>query len=228
MSETGGSSKGHATQGGSSQQGISQIDPGRKYGTCGLNNTNKWMCIFYMKETNGGISRLKHHLVGSSTSVTAGQTYPKNVKVDMMDYAVKKAQEREAQTMRYEPILNDHDGEEDVESELTQKANPNKRKKRGPLDNFVTSTPPDILKGSKDMKRVLGACDKDLRDKVCSGIARWFYDEGLPFNAVTYPSFKEMMELIGQYGMGLKPPSLHELRLPLLQKEVANTHTMLL
>ncbi|CAN7030175.1 unnamed protein product [Brassica rapa subsp. trilocularis] len=129
--------------------------------------------------------------------------------------------------MRYEPVLNDIDGE-DVEGEPKQKANTNKRKKRGPLDRFVTSTPPDILKGRKDMKRVFGACDKELREKVCAGIARWFYDAGIPFNAVTYDSFKEMTQFIGQYGMGLKPPSMHELRVPLLQREVANTHTMLL
>ncbi|KAG2278895.1 hypothetical protein Bca52824_061450 [Brassica carinata] len=127
----------------------------------------------------------------------------------------------------YEPVLNDIDGE-DVEGEPKQKANSNKRKKRGPLDRFVTSTPPDILKGRKDMKRVFGACDKELREKVCAGIARWFYDAGIPFNAVTYDSFKEITEFIGQYEMGLKPPSMHELRVPLLQREVANIHTMLL
>lgn len=78
------------------------------------------------------------------------------------------------------------------------------------------------------MRRVFGACDKELREKVCAGIARWFYDAGIPFNAVTYDSFKEITEFIGQYGMGLKPPSMHELRVPLLQREVANIHTMLL
>lgn len=37
-----------------------------------------------------------------------------------------------------------------------------------------------------------------------------------------------MTEFIGQYGMGLIPPSMHELGVLLLQQEVANTHTMLL
>lgn len=80
------------------------------------------------------------------------------------------------------------------------KDNSTKRKKRGPLDmyvnlcslfldRYVTSTPPDILKERKDMKRVFGACDKELRDKVC---------------AVTYDSFKILIEFIRQYGLGLK------------------------
>lgn len=227
------------------------MDPGRKYGTCVSNNTNKWKCIFCMKETNGGISRLKHHLVGGNTSVTVCPNCPEHVRAELQNDAIKKAEERAAQSLRYEPVLND--GEADVEVEPKQKANPNKRKKRGPLDRyviyilvlldhwnkslttcslfldrFVTSTPPDILKGMNEMKRVLGACDKDLRDKTCAGIARWFYDAGIAFNAVTYDSFKEMTHLIAQYGMGLKPPSMHELRVPLLQREVAETHTMLL
>lgn len=32
-----------------------------------------------------------------------------------------------------------------------------------------------------------------------------------------------MLEAIGQYGPGLQPPSLHQLRVPLLQKELAHT-----
>ncbi|CAG7884289.1 unnamed protein product, partial [Brassica rapa] len=163
------------------------MDPGRKYGTRVSNNTNKWKCIFCMKETNGGISRLKHHLVGGNTSVTVCPNCPEHVRDELQNYAIKKAEERAAQSLRYEPVLND--GEAD---------------------------------------RVLGACDKDLRDKTCAGIARWFYDAGIAFNAVTYDSFKEMTHLIAQYGLGLKPPSMHELRVPLLQREVADTHTMLL
>ncbi|KAG2299724.1 hypothetical protein Bca52824_036196 [Brassica carinata] len=222
MSEIGGSSQGGATQGGACQQGASQMDPGRKNGLCVANNNNKWKCIFCMKETNGGISRLKHHLVGGNTSVTVCPKCPDHVRVELQNYAIKKAEERAAQSLLHEPVLND------IKAALEAEPNPNKRKKRGPLDRYVTSTPPNIMKGRKDQKRVFGACDKELRDKVCAGIARWFYDAGIPFNAVTYDSFKEMKELIGQYGMGFKPPSLHELRVPLLQKEVANTNTMLL
>ncbi|XP_013614699.1 PREDICTED: uncharacterized protein LOC106320900 [Brassica oleracea var. oleracea] len=36
-----------------------------------------------------------------------------------------------------------------------------------------------------------------------------------------------MTKLIGQYGMGLKPPSQYELRFPLLQREVANVQALL-
>ncbi|KAF2556072.1 hypothetical protein F2Q68_00014524 [Brassica cretica] len=107
-----------------------------EYGTCLPKNRNKWTCIFCRKETNGGVSRLKHHLIGDSTSVIRCPTCPEHVRIELRDYAIKKAEERAAQTMRYEPVLNDIDGE-DVEGEPKQKANSNKRKKRGPLDRLV-------------------------------------------------------------------------------------------
>ncbi|CAF1927550.1 unnamed protein product [Brassica napus] len=127
--------------------------------------------------------------------------------------------------MRYEAAVNEDDVEDVDGDQPVRKAA--KRKNRAPLDKFVMSLPPDILKGRKDMKAVFGACDKELRDKVCGGIARWFYYAGIAFNAALHDSFKEMTELIGQYGMGLKPPSMYELRFSLLQKEVANVQAEL-
>ncbi|KAI3499848.1 hypothetical protein L1887_35662 [Cichorium endivia] len=63
-------------------------------------------------------------------------------------------------------------------------------------------------------------CRKDLRHKVCRDIARWFFDAGIPFNAATYDSFHIMVEAIGQFGPGMQPPSMYELRVPLLDQEV--------
>ncbi|KAL6327103.1 hypothetical protein AAG906_014347 [Vitis piasezkii] len=41
-------------------------------------------------------------------------------------------------------------------------------------------------------------------------ITRWMYEATIPFNAVTYMSFQPMIEAIGQYGVGMKGPILHE------------------
>ncbi|GKC22712.1 importin subunit beta-1 [Tanacetum coccineum] len=46
---------------------------------------------------------------------------------------------------------------------------------------------------------------------------------GLPFNAATYDSFHIAMEAVAQFGSGFKPPSMYELRVPLLKKEVEDT-----
>lgn len=76
------------------------------------------------------------------------------------------------------------------------------------------------MKGRKEKKGILGACDKQSRDKASRDIAKWFYDAGIPFHAATNESFGKMMQSIGQYGLDFKPPSMHELRVQLLKKEV--------
>ncbi|KAF3550359.1 hypothetical protein DY000_02002394 [Brassica cretica] len=99
----------------------------------------------------------------------------------------------------YQPVVHEDDVEDLDGDQPIRKGS--KRKNCGPLDKFVMSLPPDILKGGKDMKGVFGACDKDLRDKVCEGISRWFKDAGILFDAASHDRFNEMTELIGQYGM---------------------------
>lgn len=226
MSDAGaGTSQGGGSQGGGSQGEGQQVDPGRKYGTIVNNNVNHWKCIFCYKVLTAGISRLKQHLVGGYKNAKKCPICPEHVRAELQNYMVKRAEERAALAMQFQPAVNEDDVE-DLEADQPKRKTI-KRKNRGPLDKFVTSLPPEILKGRKDMKGVFGVCDKELREKVCGGIARWFYDAGIPFNAATHDSFKEMTKLIGQYGMGLKPSSMYELRFNLLQNEVANVDAQL-
>ena len=50
-----------------------------------------------------------------------------------------------------------------------------------------------------------------------------FLDAKIAFHGVTLDSFAIKCESIGQYGLGLKPPSMYEWRVPLLKKEVEGT-----
>nr|VDD32659.1 unnamed protein product [Brassica oleracea] len=194
------------SQGGGSQGEGQQVDPGRKYGTIVNNSVNHWKCTFCYKVLTAGISRLKQHLVGGYKNAKKCPICPEHVRAELQNYMVKRAEERAALAMQFQPAVNEDDVE-DLEADQPKRKTI-KRKNRGPLDKFVTSLPPEILKGRKDMMGVFGVCDKELREKVCGGIAMWFYDAGIPFNAATHDSFKEMTKLIGQYGMGLKPPSM--------------------
>ncbi|CAN6803391.1 hypothetical protein Bca4012_092413 [Brassica carinata] len=89
--------------------------------------------------------------------------------------------------MKYQPSGHEDDVEDWDGDQPSRKAW--KRKNRGPLNKFVMSLPPDIMKGGKNMKGLSGACDKELKDKVCEGTARWFYEVGISFNAATHDSF---------------------------------------
>ena len=68
---------------------------------------------------------------------------------------------------------------------------------------------------------------KIQRDRAVQYIARFFFRNGIPFNVAKSKSFKLMIEAIGTYGPHLKPPSYHELRVPLLKKELEYTKGLL-
>ena len=46
------------------------------------------------------------------------------------------------------------------------------------------------------------------------------YEAAIPFNVVTYMSFQPMIEAIGLYGVGMKGPTLHEVRVTNRKKEL--------
>ena len=100
-------------------------------------------------------------------------------------------------------------------------------RQKGPIDvYFARDAEKDVQNRKKNtmlrQSTINEACKKELREKACRDIARWMYDAAIPFNAVNYPSFDVMIESIGQYGVGLKPPSFHEVRVPLLKKEMSD------
>ena len=64
------------------------------------------------------------------------------------------------------------------------------------------------------------AYKKEARERAFSLISRWMYDVVISFNAVTYPSFQPMIKAIGQYGVGMKGPSIYEVRVTHLKKEL--------
>jgi hypothetical protein len=58
--------------------------------------------------------------------------------------------------------------------------------------------------------------EKELVDEFFVDV---LYECGLPFNLVTKASVEILCEAIGRYGRGYKPPSMHQVRKPLLEKK---------
>ncbi|XP_057997437.1 uncharacterized protein LOC110646511 [Hevea brasiliensis] len=83
-----------------------------------------------------------------------------------------------------------------------------------------------VMKDRKNAKlkqtTINDSSKKELQEKACRDIARWMYDVAIPFNTANYPSFQVMLESVGQFGVGLKVPSYHELWVPLLNREVTD------
>ncbi|KAL6502448.1 hypothetical protein OROHE_024453 [Orobanche hederae] len=101
---------------------------------------------------------------------------------------------------------------------------------KGPMDIYFAQNLAKVVEARKKDKgrqtTINEACKKELREKACRDIAKWMYDATIAFNAVNYPSFDVMVESIGKYGCGMKPPSYHEVRVPLLKKEVDEVNQM--
>ena len=108
---------------------------------------------------------------------------------------------------------------------------PKSKKLKGPMDSFVTLKPEKVValrkQGKMKQTNINDKLDKEKRAQACQYIGRLFYLAGIPFNVARLDEFKWAIEAIGQYGPNMKPPSYHELRVPILKKEVAYTNELL-
>eukprot|EP00253_Pinus_taeda_P004371 PITA_04371 len=68
---------------------------------------------------------------------------------------------------------------------------------------------------------------KELRETACEYIARWWYDDDIPFNASRSPYYEPMFDAIHAVGKGFKGPTMHDLRGYRLQKEIQSINEYL-
>ncbi|VFQ97712.1 unnamed protein product [Cuscuta campestris] len=186
--------------------------------------TNNTTCIFCDQTYSGGIHRAKQHVVGGFAAARACEKVTSEVKEEIRNYMISKKRVREQIVMEkriqpqrfHEETLMTFGDEDDEGDALTFP----KINKRGPMGMFVSHGCQPAANGMIEQKRMNNDALKELRSQACSAIARWMYDAGIPFNAVTYESFQDMIDAIGKHGPGMRAPSLHEVRGPLLKKEV--------
>ncbi|KAJ9562045.1 hypothetical protein OSB04_007205 [Centaurea solstitialis] len=174
------------------------MDPGRKYGIPDPENMYKFTCKFCGKETTEGVYRVKQHIVRGFRNSKPCLKCPEHVRIEVRDYMIqKKCGKHTNMFPTTEVVVDEYDDAGDGAGQGGRK-------------------------GGKQ-QTINEVCRKDLRDKACKEIARWFYDAGLPFNAASYDSFHVAIEAVLQFGPGFKPPSMHELRVLLLKNEVEST-----
>ncbi|KAJ0716017.1 hypothetical protein HanPI659440_Chr13g0508031 [Helianthus annuus] len=114
--------------------------------------------------------------------------------------------------------LGDLADEQEDDEVIEIPAHQNKRQKtnvKGPLDEMFSKG-----KGKQVQTSIKDACNKEIRAKTIQSIAAFFYQAGVAFNVANMDCFKEMPVAMGNSRSHLKPPSYHELRVPLLKNEV--------
>ncbi|XP_010527565.1 PREDICTED: uncharacterized protein LOC104804899 [Tarenaya hassleriana] len=204
-------------------------DPGWKYAEAvEENDTNTLVCKFCRKIMKGGITRVKEHLMGKKGNTTMCELCPKEVREEMWELH-KRKRVTGSTVCSNEPMELDLD---DLGFGLSdEEENPQvKRSKKGHMDLFVRRPEATSSRNKKEKMRqqnIKEVCDKDSVGGVHQSIARWWYQAGIPFNSIKMQSFQDMLHAIGRFGPNLPAPSYHQIRVPLLTKEVEYTKSLM-
>ncbi|XP_059669038.1 uncharacterized protein LOC132314159 [Cornus florida] len=147
----------------------------------------------------GGIYRVKQHIVGGHRNGQACKKCPDHVKEEIREYMSKKKEEKE-----YTNLLPDFDDMDDQdEDDVAIIDVKGKRVASGTGSNNIQSK----------MQKQKGPID--------------LYFTPPPEVAVQNRKNDKAVEAIGQHGPGMKPPSYHEVRVPLLKKELEHTDNLM-
>ncbi|KAL5826796.1 hypothetical protein ACOSQ3_018637 [Xanthoceras sorbifolium] len=97
------------------------------------------------------------------------------------------------------------------------------------MDRFVSgiNLEASLSGGTKRQQNIHEAHFKQMTHNVHQYVGRWVYEAGVPFNTIENDDFKLIMEAVGQFRPGYKPPSQYQLREPLLKEEIQRTKELL-
>ncbi|KAL6524933.1 hypothetical protein OROMI_030526 [Orobanche minor] len=218
-------------------------DPGWKYGFWpDLNNKNVVQCNLCHKNVCLGVRRLKQHLLGGFSDVAMCSKTTPEIQKEMREYIEKNA--KKPVTLDEDDVDNDDNLEIPPHEASTAGSNivvgseTSKRKKLSfivpaskqskSIGSMLRKTPEEVVEerhSKGPSQTTIENCTKseEEKERVKMHIANFFYECGIPLNAANSRSYEIMVESIGQFGPGLKPPSYHELRVPLLEKAKKET-----
>nr|KAJ0208622.1 hypothetical protein LSAT_V11C400217490 [Lactuca sativa] len=129
----------------------------------------------------------------------------------------KKAKHSQDEALRFEVRQEFHDSVDGVESSLGLKA-PNVI---GPMDGYANKINPEEDLNARKGKNV------DFNNIVRKEKILTAYESANPFHAFERDSFKMMLEVVGQFGIGLPLPTRYALSDTLLKHEVEITKNLL-
>ncbi|KAG5621849.1 hypothetical protein H5410_007067 [Solanum commersonii] len=182
-------------------------DPGWKYNYLkDPDDTTRVTCNFCRKTTTGGINRAKQHLIGNFRNAMKCKKCPEEVREELKNYMEEKKIRKEVYTNEF-PEFDEFEYQDNVGGEdEVQEINHNKRgrgsfpsgfnkklaKEKGPMDMFLQKH------GTLRQTNIKDSCDKEARAMTIQKVARFFYDNGIPFNVARSKSFKEAIEAVGR------------------------------
>ncbi|GJN11792.1 hypothetical protein PR202_ga30030 [Eleusine coracana subsp. coracana] len=191
-------------------------DPGWKYGFWPNEaEKDKVQCIFCKKIVPAGIKRFKQHLAGGYGDAEKCSRAPAIIRKEMNAYL--------NQNSRTSVIaMEESEGEAEPVAPATvpssgTKAKQNRRKATAQAQASIAS----FVGGQKKHTK----STKEAKQIVDDHVADFFYENGIPLNAINSRSWEVLLESIGQYGPGYRSP-YHEMRNPLLERAVEKTNEL--
>ncbi|KAL4619227.1 hypothetical protein ACB092_06G064500 [Castanea dentata] len=181
----------------------------------------------YCRQTykGGGINRMKRHLEGIKGDIGSCKKVSHDVRYQMLEYLKgfelkKKAEKQRQEEMFSVPSTNsdlqeDDDVQEVFSSGLPKKPVLGKRKGTKLVDNyFAPRTTPRAQHGLKSVFQ-----SKENVRQANMAIARWMYNNCIPFNAVNLVYYQRMIDAIATACPGYKGPSYNAVWVPLLRDQ---------
>ncbi|XP_040383082.1 uncharacterized protein LOC102714944 [Oryza brachyantha] len=235
------------------QRPTNSNDPAWQYGYwTTIGNRDFVTCNLRGKVTKGGATRLKQHLAGGYADILVCSKTTEALRQQMHDYFKKNKRSRpifleeDEGAEEVEGLANQNAttsslalavpssataakrrATSNFKAPATKDANPKETKTVAPM---IRKTPEEIVdeRRSGQFQSTMERSTKSKEDKhyVDMQWALWFYECGIPFNAVASRQFEIACEVTAQYGLGYKPMSKHMLREPLLQDCVKETSKM--
>ncbi|KAM0918616.1 hypothetical protein ACQ4PT_008738 [Festuca glaucescens] len=195
------------------------------------NDKTKVKCLLCGHESTGGINRFKHHLGHVGNVVSKCKKVSEEVK------ARCRANIEETSKKKREKAMNDKEvregvlisaGHTDGEESQSRAGSSVQPSKLGPMDKFTRPIDPKATRAEAlKQQNINEALNKERTQQTARYVARWMYTHAIPFNAIDNDEFVEMVEAIGCFGPGFKPPSPYDLRETLLKAEYARTQSFL-
>ncbi|KAL6519452.1 hypothetical protein OROGR_018772 [Orobanche gracilis] len=183
-------------------------------------------CNFCEKPIKGGVIRMKNHFLGNHNGVAPCVKVSDEVKKEIIGYLQKfEKNKMDTQRNREEIIENGAYYQSQRPSLGTSSIGNVTRGVRGPMDRFVVD-----LEGDGDgdgyARNAKSGNEKESIKQLKLDIGRCFFENGIPFNVVSSPSFINMCRSLGNFGRGFKPPTPYELSTWILDEEVKTTQSI--
>ncbi|XP_077232698.1 uncharacterized protein LOC143870117 [Tasmannia lanceolata] len=222
---------------------LGYVDPGWEHGVAQDERKKRVKCNYCEKVVSGGINRFKQHLARIPGEVASCKKAPEEVYLKIKENMKwhrtgRRGRRPEGKEISAFYMHSDNNDDDEDDKRLIASTSEGIKKRfrrlspgsgtsgtksqlqRPKLDSILMKTPKSQKPSSYMQVKLKAGFIKKARKEVISAICKFFYHAAIPFNVASSPYFHKMLDLVGQYGQGLKGPSGRMISGRFLQDEI--------